>query len=103
MFSRTKKFACAAALGAGLSLLIPPTALSQDQDHHDHQSQDQHRDWSTNRYYQMGTHEGTKDHYKNHRKTHHHKFTNDDDRRAYQAGYENVWHGNQNGGENRPH
>jgi hypothetical protein len=113
MFPRIKEIAHAAALGAGLSLLIPTGAMaqdhhdqqSQDQDDHGQQSQDQHRDWSNNRNYQMGTREGAKDHKSNRRKTHRHKFDNDDDRRAYQAGYDTAWQGNQNPGrdEDRPH
>jgi hypothetical protein len=115
MFPRIKKIAYAAALSAGLSLLIPTGAIAQDQDHHDQQSQDQdhhgqqsqdqHRDWSNNRNYQLGTRDGAKDHKSNQRKTHHHKLDNDDDRRAYQAGYDSAWQGNQNPGhdEDRPH
>jgi hypothetical protein len=124
-FQDYKKIAYAAALSAGLSLLIPSGAIAQDQDHHDQQSQDQdhhgqqsqdqdhhgqqlqdqHRDWSNNSNYQMGAREGSKDHKSNQRKTHNHKFDNDDDRRAYQAGYDSAWQGNQNSGhdEDRPH
>ena len=102
MFPVIKKFAFAAALGAGLSLVVPPTALAQDQDRHDQQAQE-HRDWSGNRYYQMGTREGDKDHASNHRRTHRHKFKNDDDRQAYQAGYESRWQGDRDHDQNRPH
>ncbi len=124
MPQRIKNLAHAAILGAGLSLLIPPCAVAQDQDRHDQQSQDQdrhhqqsqdqdrhdqrsqdqNRNLSNNQYYQMGMREGANDHHSNRRKTHRHKFRSDEDRQAYQAGYDNAWQGNQNSGrdEDRP-
>lgn len=104
MFPAIKKFAYAAVLGAGLSLLVPPAALAQDPDHHDQQFQE-HRDWSSNRYYQMGSREGDRDHTRNHRRSHRHKFRSEDDRQAYQAGYESRWQGEQrhDNDQNRPH
>lgn len=90
MFRTIKRFACATAVATSLTLLIPVVGFAQDadRDHHD-------RDWANNSYYQMGSREGSKDFEHHHRKTHKHKFRSDDDRRAYAAGYDNSWQGNQ--------
>lgn len=62
----------------------------QGRDRDDHDRQD--NQWSNNRYYQMGQRDADDDHRNNRRGRHDHNFNNDEDRRAYEAGY-NANHG----------
>lgn len=95
MFSAARKIACATALSASLVLIIPAAVFAQDQDHRDSRQQQGSRDWANNSSYQMGQREGNNDHQRNRKKNHKHKFKSDEDRRAYSAGYDNAWQGNQ--------
>lgn len=61
-----------------------PTAQDRDQDRDHNQDRDRDRDdnaYRNNRYYEQGWKDGE------HHKQKHHKWRNDDDRRAYEAGY----------------
>ena len=92
------------------ALAAPVPAAHQDRDNM-HQDQDrdnmrqdrdnmrQDRDnmrhdesqYQNNRYYQMGAREGEHDYGRHKRMDHHRKFRSDDDRQAYQSGYEHSW------------
>ncbi|HZU29502.1 MAG TPA: hypothetical protein VFB79_00205 [Candidatus Angelobacter sp.] len=69
------------------------SAVAQDRDRHDEQVQDHHdRDESayySNKYYKMGWEDGQ------HHKRKDHKWKNDADRQAYEAGYMHGDHGEQ--------
>lgn len=47
--------------------------------------------YQNNRYYQMGVREAEQDYGHHKRRDHRHKFHNDEDNQAYQAGYEHAW------------
>ena len=99
------------ALGSALSItaITPPSMMGmsfagvQDQDrpdhqdrqdHHNYTQQESHSDYSNNRYYQLGNHEGYADYqHKTQRKEHNHKYRNDDDRKAHDYGYQQGWQG----------
>lgn len=93
------------AVGAALSLAasaLPAHAApaAQEQEHRDSDrrtSSDQmnnHADYSNNSYYQLGNREGYEDYNKKQqRKAHKHKFRNDEDRAAHDAGYQQGWSG----------
>ena len=91
--------ACGAVFAVAAST-VPSLALTsgfagvQDQNHDQMQHQDQeHRDYSNNKYYNQGNKEGHNDYKHKTRKTHKHKFANDEDRRAYESGYQQGWQG----------
>ncbi len=85
------------------SLTAMPFAGVQDQGR-DHDRDHDQAQYANNPYYQMGTREGSKDHDKNKRKKHHHKYKNDQDRQAYEQGYEQSWQGQHGSHDNdRPH
>jgi len=53
-----------------------------------------HPDYSNNTYYQTGNREGYEDYQKKEkRKSHDHKYRNNDDRAAHDYGYEQGWRG----------
>ncbi len=95
--------ACGAVLAVAAST-VPCMASAigftgvQDQEHHDqgqehHDQGQEHRDYSNNTHYQQGNNEGYNDYTnKSHRK-HHHKFKNNDDRDAYNSGYQQGYQG----------
>jgi hypothetical protein len=91
-FQRLAMFTALAIGAAALSVtpaLATPTA--QDQDHRD---QNQHPDYSKNKYYQMGNREGLQDHQKNtQRPSHNHNYKTDMDKRAHDEGYQQGWQG----------
>lgn len=62
-----------------------PSGVVAQQDHHDH-DRDESR-YYNNKYYKTGWQDGQ------HHKHKHHKFKNDEDRQAYEAGY---MHGDHN-------
>lgn len=70
------------------------SAQEQEQEHHEYSQQQSHPEYSSNRYYQQGNREGYQD-YGRHtqRKVHHHKYRNDDDRKAHDYGYQQGWQG----------
>jgi len=83
----------ALAIGAAAISVTPAQAvpIAQDQVHSD---QNQHPDYSNNKYYQLGNKEGLEDHEKNvQRKTHNHNYKTDDDKKAHDAGYQQGWQG----------
>lgn len=90
------------ALGSTLSVaaMAAPSMMAmtfgapQDQDHHDYNQEQQRPDYSNNRYYRTGNSEGYTDYQrKEQRKEHHHKYRNDDDRKAHDYGYQQGWQG----------
>ena len=107
MSGTISKFARAAVLCTGLSLLISPTVIAQDQDRDHHDDQQQRDQYANNQFYQLGQREGAEDSQHHHkRKSHRHKYTSDEDRRAHDAGYQSGWQGDQhehNGADNQPH
>jgi hypothetical protein len=104
---------CAVALTLGMAaapvlpVLAQPIASMQDRDdqnrhdqdrdrgYQDHDRNDQNRDrddrnnnqWANNKYYKMGEKDADNDRRHNRHGKHNHKFKHDDDRRAYEAGY----------------
>jgi hypothetical protein len=90
--ARTAAFAVA-TLGVFSTAHALPTM--QDQDHRDQKNdQNQHPDYSSNRYYRMGNKEGLQDHGRNtQRPTHTHSYKTDDDRKAHDYGYQQGWQG----------
>ena len=78
------------AVALSLATALPSQASSgfvgvQYQERH---YQAEHPDYSKNSYYQQGNREGYKDYKDNKQRKHNHKFKNDDDRHAYDYGYE---------------
>jgi hypothetical protein len=73
---------------AGPSVVpVLPASFAQDQDRdRDRRDQDE-RGYYNNRYYRQGWKDGQ------HHKHKHRKWKNDDDRRAYEAGYAHGEHG----------
>jgi hypothetical protein len=104
----------AVTLVLGVALVAPATALNsfhpqdRDQDRQE-QNRDQDRDHDQNRtdrdrrgdqdytnskYYKQGVKDGDHDRDKHRsRNSHHKRFKNDDDRRAYEAGYNSAYGG----------
>ena len=90
---RFKSRVCALALAMGMSVVpaIPalarpiPDMQGHDDQHHDRD--DRNDQWGHNKYYKMGMKDGEKDRHHNRRDEHHRRFKHDDDRRAYEAGY----------------
>ena len=104
--SGLKHFARAAVLCTGLTLLISPIAIAQDRDDRDHHDDQNREQYANNQFYQLGQREGYEDYQHHHkRKSHRHKYTTDDDRRAHDAGYQYGWQGQQehHDDDNRPH
>jgi hypothetical protein len=92
-----KKISGVVALGGALILTLSaapylhaaPLVLAQDDDHRDARHDDAHPEYANNRFYQMGNREGYQDHEKKtERKEHHHKYRNDEDRKAHDYGYQ---------------
>ena len=76
----------------------------QDQEHHDRAREQSNADYSSNRYYKLGSREGYQDYQrKSQRKEHKHKYRSDDDRRAHDAGYQQGWQGEQGNRHNTDH
>jgi hypothetical protein len=102
-FQRLAMFT-ALAIGAAALSVTPAlaTPMAQDQDHKD---QNQHPDYSKNKYYQMGNREGLQDHQKNtQRPSHNHNYKTDMDKRAHDEGYQQGWQGQSYRDEHRdPH
>jgi opacity protein-like surface antigen len=100
MNSTLRTVAAAAAFSIAISALPASAASSpaaqdqsRDQDHHE-TTQTQHPDYSKNRFYTLGNREGYQDYNKKQqRKTHDHKYRNDDDRSAHDLGYQQGWNG----------
>lgn len=104
-------FASIAATGilaTALTALPPSAAAAQEQRQRDNDdqrqrspqterpdySQSQHPDYSRNKYYTLGNREGYQDYErKKERANHNHKYSNDEDRRAHDYGYQQGWHG----------
>lgn len=85
---------CAASVGMGPGL---SRASAQDDAHRNnntYQNQNGQRDYSNNSYYQMGQREGQQDRGRNKQRNHRHHYKNNEDRQAYQSGYQNSWGGN---------
>ena len=83
----------ALAIGAAALSVTPALAIptAQDQDHRD---QNQHPDYSNNKYYQLGNKEGLQDHQKNVQRTAHtHNYKTDEDKKAHDYGYQQGWQG----------
>jgi len=96
---------CAFALTVGLAvtpavpLLAQPAPVQDrdnDRDHDRDRDRDHDRDhdrnrWSNNKFYKMGMKDADNDRKHNRRNHHHRNFKHDDDRRAYEAGYNERW------------
>lgn len=92
---------CAFALTVGMAVtpivpVIAQPAPVQDRDHdRDDHDRDHDRDhnnqWANNKWYKMGLKDADDDHKHNRRDHHHRKFKRDEDRRAYEAGYNERW------------
>ena len=85
------------ALGSALSVaaIATPSMMgiivgaAQDQGHHDDAQGQPHQDYSNNRYYKVGNSEGYHDYqHKTQRTVHHHKYRDDEDRKAHDYGYQ---------------
>jgi hypothetical protein len=87
-----KTVACGAVFAVAAST-VPSLAFAsgfaavQDQDHMQHQGQDR-QDYSNNEYYNQGIQDGYRDYQHKRHRAHRHKFANDEDRRAYESGYQ---------------
>jgi hypothetical protein len=99
---------CAFALTLGMAatpvlpLIAQPTPM-QDRDRDNDRNRDNNRDhdrdhdrdrnnqWANNKYYKMGMKDADNDRKHNKRDRHHRKFKHDDDRQAYEAGYNQGW------------
>jgi hypothetical protein len=96
---------CAFALTVGMAVtpIVPvvaqPTPI-QDRDHdrdndrnrdHDRDHDRNNNQWTNNKYYKMGLKDADNDRKHNRRDRHHRNFKHDDDRRAYEAGYNERW------------
>jgi hypothetical protein len=74
--------------------LTAATLLTQDNDHHEARSEESHPEYTSNSYYRLGNREGYQDYErKAQRKGHHHKYRNDDDKKAHDYGYQQGWQG----------
>jgi hypothetical protein len=83
----------ALAIGAPALSVTPALAIPTIQDQ-DHKDQNQHPDYSNNKYYQLGNKEGAEDHKKNvQRTTHNHNYKTDEDKKAHDYGYQQGWQG----------
>jgi hypothetical protein len=83
----------ALAIGAAALNIKPALALPNSQDQ-DHRVQEQHPEYSNNKFYQLGNKEGYEDHKKNvQRTTHKHNYKTDDDKKAHDYGYQQGWQG----------
>jgi hypothetical protein len=68
----------------------------QGENHNDHAYQGENRDdhdnrYANNQYYRMGQTDAERDQRQNKHKKHNHNFKNDDDRQAYESGYNGRW------------
>jgi hypothetical protein len=86
-----KAIAFGAVLGIAATAVPHITAATfagvQEQDHHD--ANNQHADYSNNRFYKLGNNEGYKDYqHKTQRPPHNHNYRNDEDRKAHDYGYQ---------------
>ena len=96
---------CAFALTLGMAatpvvpLLAQPAAGIQDRDRDRDQDRDRDRDrdhdrdnrWANNKHYRQGMKDADHDRKHNRRREHNRKFKHDDDRQAYEAGYNARW------------
>jgi len=83
----------AVAIGASAMSVTPAlaTPVAQDQNHRD---QNQHPEYSNNKYYQLGNREGQQDHKRNtQRANHNHNYKTDIDKQAHDYGYQQGWQG----------
>lgn len=86
MYARIAVFAvCATSFSMG-----PALAGASAQDHDNHYQNNQH-DWSNNSYYKMGQREAAQDRTHHKQRKHKHHYKNDEDRQAYESGYQNSW------------
>lgn len=93
-YARVAVFAvCATSFSMGPALA---NASAQDHDNHYQNRNDQH-DWSNNSFYKMGQREAEQDRKHNKQRKHKHHYKNDQDRQAYEAGYQNSWGHDSNG------
>jgi hypothetical protein len=91
----------ALAIGATAFSITPALAISMAQDQ-EHRVQNQHPDYSNNKYYQLGNKEGLEDHQKNkQRTTHNHNYKTDVDKQAHDYGYQQGWQGQSYHSEHR--
>ena len=95
MHKQLQRLAMFTALATGAAALsVTPaqaTTMAQDQDHRD---QNQHPEYSNNKYYQLGNREGQQDHRKNaQRPNHSHNYKTDEDKKAHDYGYQQGWQG----------
>jgi hypothetical protein len=107
-----RSFAIATALAIGATAL-PVLAARMPTGHQDRDNarHDDNTQYQNSRYYQMGTREGQQDYSRNKRMDHRHRFNKDEDRQAYEAGYQQAWSNhdqrdnnrNDRNDENRPH
>jgi hypothetical protein len=95
---------CAMALTMGMAaapvlpLVAQPLAVMQDRDDRnrdrdrDHdQDHDRNNQWANNKYYRMGQKDADNDRRHSRHGKHNRKFKHDDDRRAYEAGYNGTY------------
>lgn len=72
--------------------MVPALASVSAQDHDSHyQNQNNQRDWSNNSYYKVGQREAEQDRKHHKQRKHNHHYKNDEDRQAYESGYQNSW------------
>lgn len=112
---KLNKRMCAMALTFGMAatpivpVIAQPISGIQDRDHDRDNDRDRDKDrnhdrdrdhdrdhdrdnqWANNKYYKMGMKDAENDHRHNRRDRRHRKFKQDDDRRAYEAGYNTTW------------
>ena len=106
MQTRLRQLAVAAALTFGASAVAAMPAMAQQDENHQYKgtssAQTQrsnpdtyanHPDYSNNEYYRTGNDEGYKDYKAHKRGKYEHQYRSDDDRKAYESGYQDGWGG----------
>ena len=66
---------------------------AENQGSRDRSQKQQKPDYEKNHFYNLGNREGYRDHKKKEHTERNREFSNDDDRRAYEDGYEKGWEG----------
>jgi hypothetical protein len=95
MHTQLRRLAAIAALTIGATACSIP-AVAQYQERHDStaQTQENHPDYSKNKFYVMGNKEGYQDHQRNkQRPSHTHRYKSDNDRQAHDYGYQEGYQG----------
>lgn len=101
-----RQLAVAAALTLGASAVAAMPAMAQQDENHDYKGTSSaqaqrtspdtyanHPDYSNNEYYRTGNDEGYKDYKAHKRGKYEHQYRSDDDRKAYESGYQEGWSG----------